>query len=263
MSTSNTLLHGKKVIIIGGSSGIGHGVAAAALSNGASVVISSSSKPKVDAAVERLKQNINGEDGITVAGEAFDIRDYSALTGFLTKEAPFDHLVITAGDVPKRGPSKQGVDLREELQSSFDIRYWGAMNAAHHIHANGLIRRGGSFTMTIGTQQARPSPGVGFGIGVAGAIETATRGLALDLKPLRVNTISPGLVDTELIQQLPEELRTALVEKIGPKLLVGHVGTPEEVAEAYIFAMKARWILNGLSYKLTLVITVDGGGVLV
>ena len=75
------------------STGIGHGVAAAALSNGASVVISSSSQPKVDAAVERLKQSIEGKRGITVTGQVFDIRDYGALTGFLTKEAPFDHLV--------------------------------------------------------------------------------------------------------------------------------------------------------------------------
>ncbi|KAF8598538.1 hypothetical protein BDV93DRAFT_594032 [Ceratobasidium sp. AG-I] len=110
--------------------------------------------------------------------------------------------------------------------------------------------------MTIGSAQARPLPGIGFGIGVSGAVETATRGLALDLKPLRVNTISPGLVDTELIQQFPEQLRTSMFENLVPKLLVGHVGTPEEVAEAYIFAMKCQYLTGQ-------VIIVDGGGVLV
>ncbi|KAF8594249.1 NAD(P)-binding protein [Ceratobasidium sp. AG-I] len=256
MSTSGTLLHDKKVIVIGGSSGIGYGVAAAALSNGASVVISSSSQPKVDAAVERLKQSIEGREGITVTGQAFDIKDYPALTGFLTKEAPFDHLAITAGDVPKLGAAEPGSDLREQLQSSFDIRYWGVMNAAHHIHTNGLVRPGGSLTMTTGASQARPFPGVGFNIGFGGAVETETRGLALDLKPLRVNTISPGLVDTELIQQFPEQVRNSLIEGLLPKLPVGHVGTPEEVAEAYIFAMKCQY-LTGQN------IIVDGGGVLV
>lgn len=112
MSKSSTLLHSKKVIVIGGSSGIyfffelghkqlnlqwytgiGYGVAAAALSNGASVVISSSSQAKVGTAVEKLKQSIEDKNGITVTGQTFDIRDYSALTSFLTKEAPFDHLV--------------------------------------------------------------------------------------------------------------------------------------------------------------------------
>ncbi|KAG8678386.1 fusarubin cluster-dehydrogenase, partial [Ceratobasidium sp. 395] len=62
MASSNTLLHGKKVLIIGGSSGIGFGVAAAALANGASVVIASSSQPKVGAAVERLQKNTEGKE---------------------------------------------------------------------------------------------------------------------------------------------------------------------------------------------------------
>ncbi|KAG8698283.1 hypothetical protein FRC09_007318 [Ceratobasidium sp. 395] len=93
MSTSNTLLNGKKVLVIGGSSGIGRGVAAAALSNGASVVISSSTKSKVDTAVELLREGISGTDGVTVSGESFDIKDFAALTGFLSKQAPFDHLV--------------------------------------------------------------------------------------------------------------------------------------------------------------------------
>lgn len=113
-------------------------MAAAALSNGASVVIASSSQARVDGAVERLKKGIEGKDGVIVVGQAFDIKDYSALTGFLTKEAPFDHLVsagmnqvelyhhspcsfqtITAGQLPK-GPPKPGVDLREQLQDGFE-----------------------------------------------------------------------------------------------------------------------------------------------
>ncbi|KAG8728607.1 hypothetical protein FRC12_021627, partial [Ceratobasidium sp. 428] len=102
----------------------------------------------------------------------------------------------------------------------------------------------------------RPVPGWGFFIGIAGAVETATRSLALDLKPLRVNTIAPGLVDTELLLELPTELRTHLIETHLQKSLVGHVGTPEEVAEAYIFAMKCQYLTGQ-------VITVDGGGVLV
>ncbi|KAG9083350.1 hypothetical protein FRC07_013936, partial [Ceratobasidium sp. 392] len=90
----------------------------------------------------------------------------------------------------------------------------------------------------------------------AGAVETATRGLAVDLKPLRVNTISPGLVDTELFNNFPPEQRKQLFETYREKLLVGHIGTPEEVAEAYIFAMKCQYLTGQI-------ITVDGGGVLV
>ncbi|KAF8598539.1 NAD(P)-binding protein [Ceratobasidium sp. AG-I] len=253
MSASNTLLRGKKVLVIGGSSGIGFSVAAAALSNGASVVIASSSQARLDAAVERLKMGIEGKDDVVVSGQAFDIKYYPALTEFLTKEAPFDHLVITAGGPPEGHP-KPGVDVREQLQDDFDLRYWPALNAAHHIHTNSLIRPGGSLTLSIGAAQTRPQPGWGFGLGAAGAVETATRGLALDLKPLRVNTISPGLVDTELFQNMPTETRTRIMEEFLPKLLVGHVGTPEEVAEAYIFAMKCQYLTGQ-------VIIVDGGGI--
>ncbi|KAG8698282.1 hypothetical protein FRC09_007317, partial [Ceratobasidium sp. 395] len=131
MATSNTLLNGKKVLVIGGSSGIGRAVAAATLSNGASVVISSSRQPKVDAAVELLKKDTSGTEGVTVSGESFDIKDFAALTGFLTKHAPFDHLIITAGgvpDLPKDGP-RADIDIREQFQDSMDSRYWAVLNA--------------------------------------------------------------------------------------------------------------------------------------
>ncbi|KAG8778473.1 hypothetical protein FRC12_024977 [Ceratobasidium sp. 428] len=258
MATSNTLLNGKKVLVIGGSSGIGRAVAAATLSNGASVVISSSRQPKVDAAVELLKKDTSGTEGVTVSGESFDIKDFAALTGFLTKHAPFDHLIITAGgvpDLPKDGPPAD-IDIREQFQDSMDSRYWAVLNAANHVHKHKLIRPGGSLTFTIGTAQQRPISGWGFFIGAVGAVETATRSLALDLKPLRVNTIAPGPVDTGLLQGFPADLRNHLIETQRDKSLVGHMGTPEEVAEAYIFAMKCQYLTGQ-------VITVDGGGVLV
>ncbi|KAG9095766.1 hypothetical protein FS749_009804 [Ceratobasidium sp. UAMH 11750] len=71
-----------------------------------------------------------------------------------------------------------------------------------------------------------------------GAIESSVRGLAVDLKPLRINAIELGLVKTELYDKTPPELRDSIFNSYEEKVLVGHVGTPEEVAEAYIFAMK-------------------------
>ncbi|KAG8715961.1 hypothetical protein FRC09_016157 [Ceratobasidium sp. 395] len=258
MSSSNTLLNDKKVLIIGGSSGIGHGVAVAALDNGASVVIASSTQSKVDAAVERLKKGIDGKEGLTVSGESFNIKDFPALTGFLTKHAPFDHLVITAGETPSSlgGGPVADVDIREQIGGSMDSRYWAVLNAANHIHHHKLVRPGGSLVLTIGTAQQRPIAGWGFFVGGVGAVETATRSLAVDLKPLRVNTICPGLVHTEMLDQVPTERRQKMFEAWRDKLLVGHIGTPAEVAEAYIFAMKCQYLTGQI-------ITVDGGGVLV
>ncbi|KAG9082160.1 hypothetical protein FRC07_014294, partial [Ceratobasidium sp. 392] len=126
----------------------------------------------------------------------------------------------------------------------------------NHIHHHKLIRPGGSLTFTIGNAQQRPIPGWGYFIGAVGAVETATRGLAVDLKPLRVNTIAPGPVDTEIFDNFPPEQREHIFKTHSEKVLVGHIGTPEEVAEAYIFAMKCQYLTGQ-------VITVDGGGVLV
>ncbi|KAG9090842.1 hypothetical protein FS749_000248, partial [Ceratobasidium sp. UAMH 11750] len=211
----------------------------------------------VDAAVELLKKGIEGKQDLTVSGHAFDIKDFAALTGFLTKEAPFDHLIITAGDIPKGGhePTPNG-NIREQYQGSMDVRYWAVLNAANHIHQHKLVRPGGSLILTIGTAQQRPIAGWGFFVGAAGAVETATRGLAVDLKPLRINTIAPGLVDTEMLHQFPAEVREEMLKSFREKLLVGHVGTTEEVAEAYIFAMKCQYLTGQI-------ITVDGGEVLV
>ncbi|CAE7174617.1 unnamed protein product, partial [Rhizoctonia solani] len=232
MSNSANLLQGKKVLIIGGSSGIGRSVAAAALANGASVVIASSSQERVDIAIEGLKQAPNA----SVKGASFDIQDFNALKDFLTQEAPFDHLVITAGKLGLNNFPNEEVD--ESAKAKFDVKYWSAIVAAQHIHKNKLINPGGSIVLTSGTGVARPQPGWTMMIGPGGAIESSTRGLAIDLKPIRVNTISPGLVDTEHFDNLPAEIRTAAFKAYQEKLLVGHVGKPDEVAEAYIFAMK-------------------------
>ncbi|KAG8719857.1 hypothetical protein FRC09_010502 [Ceratobasidium sp. 395] len=110
--------------------------------------------------------------------------------------------------------------------------------------------------MSIGTVFNRPIPGWALVSGVAGAMESATRGLAMDLKPIRVNTISPGIVDTEFWDATPQDAKAGIFSHYEKNLLVGHIGTPAEVAEAYIFTMKC-------SYLTSQIITVDGGGSLV
>ena len=76
----------------------------------------------------------------------------------------------------------------------FDVRFWGAFTAAKAAK----IRSGGSITFTIGQALLRPRKGWSLLVGVAGAIDAVTRGLAIDLAPIRVNVVSPGLVRTEV-----------------------------------------------------------------
>ncbi|KAG8734261.1 hypothetical protein FRC10_011808 [Ceratobasidium sp. 414] len=128
-------------------------------------------------------------------------------------------------------------DITEESRKQFD-------------HKNGLINPGGSITLTIGTVFNRPIPSWGLVSGVAGATESTTRGLALDLKPTRtrVNTVSPGIVNTEFWNVTPKDAKDGIFSHAEKNLLVGHVGTAAEVAEAYIFAMKAR--LFAITYSV-------------
>ncbi|CAE6536868.1 unnamed protein product [Rhizoctonia solani] len=253
MSNSTELLKGKKVIIIGGSSGLGRSLTAATLAHGASVVIASSSQEKVNAAVDLLKQGVPATSNVTLTGQAVDLKDFTSLKNFLTKEGPFDHFVITAGDIPGNNNfPEQEIDPEKDIKSYFDVRYWATMIAAQHIHKNKLINPGGSIIQTIGTSHYKPPAGWGLVSGLVGAVESSTRGLAIDLKPIRC----PGLVDTEFHNAYPADAKEKLFKSRQESLPVGHVGTPEEVAEAYIFAMKCTYLTGQ-------VIVVDGGGVLV
>ncbi|CAE6505872.1 unnamed protein product [Rhizoctonia solani] len=251
MSNSTELLRGHKVIIIGGSSGIGRSVAAASLAHGASVVIASSSSDKVKSAVAFLQQEVKDA---TVEGQALDIKDYPALKSFLDQHGPFNHLVITAGDI-SGDVNFPHSEIDDSWKTKYDVRYWAVMIAAQHVYKNNPIKPRGSIVLTMGNVHYRPYPGWGLVSGLAGVIESSTRGLAIDLKPIRVNTICAGVTDTEFFASFSPEARTSLFKSQQEKLPVGHVGTPDEVAEAYIFAMKCTYLTGQI-------ITVDGGGVL-
>src|SRR5476649_2326217 len=179
-------LDGKKVIVLGGSSGIGYAVAEYALAEGARVVIGSSHAGRVDAAVTAL--------GTKAEGNALDLTDEAAIEAFFNGVGSFDHLVFTAGDSLKLGEIA-ATDL-SLARRAFDIRYWGALAAvkygAPHIVA------GGSIVLTTGVAALRPRSGWAFGASVCGAMEALARALAVELAPLRVNAVSPGLIATNL-----------------------------------------------------------------
>ncbi|KAF8727209.1 Enoyl-(Acyl carrier protein) reductase, partial [Rhizoctonia solani] len=238
---------------------LGRSLAAAVLAHGASVVIASSSQEKVNAALEKLKQEVPPAPNATITGQAVDLKDFTALKEFLSNEGPFDHFVITAGDLPGNfNFPDQEIDPAI-TKSYFELALVSGIGrrvpsdrTAQHIDKNKLINPGGSIIQTIGASHYRPPPGWGLISAVVGAVESSTRGLAIDLKPIRC----PGLVDTEFHDSMPTDAKEQFFQSQREKLPVGHVGTPEEVAEAYIFAMKCTYLTGQ-------VIVMDGGGVLV
>jgi NAD(P)-dependent dehydrogenase (short-subunit alcohol dehydrogenase family) len=123
-------------------------------------------------------------------------------------------------------------------------------------HGNGNIRRGGSIVFTSGIAGQRPRAGWALGASICGAMEGLTRALAVELAPIRVNTVSPGVVRTPLWANMAPADRQALYVQTAEQLPVGHVGDAAEVSQAYLYLMRQ-------SYGTGQVLVVDGGAVLV
>jgi NAD(P)-dependent dehydrogenase (short-subunit alcohol dehydrogenase family) len=237
-------LHNKRVVILGGSSGIGLAVAEQAASQGAQVVIASSNAERIQRAVESLGRNAQGH--------AVDLADEQAVETLFAKLGAFDHLVFTAGDsLPLRDLA--ATDLKE-ARRAFELRYWAALAAVKYGSKN--IRQGGSIVLTTGIAGQRPQKGWVLSASVCGTIEALTRALALELAPIRVNAVSPGVVRTNLWQNMTVAEREGMYESVGKSLPVGRVGEPYDIAQAYVFLMQ-----EGFGTGQTLV--VDGGTVLV
>lgn len=233
----------KRVVVIGGTSGIGLAVAEGAVAEGAEVVVGSSQAANVAAATAKL--------GNRASGEAVNVRDEASVEAFFKGVGPFDHLVFTAGDWGERGFQLTGGADLERAHRLFDVRYWGALMAIRH--GAPLIREGGSVTLTNGMIAHRPRKGSALSTGMAGGLEHLTRGLSVDLAPIRVNVVCPGAIRTEVWNSIPAETREAQFQRMTSRQPLPRIGEPDEVAEAYLYLMKA-------GYTTGQVLHVDGGG---
>jgi NAD(P)-dependent dehydrogenase (short-subunit alcohol dehydrogenase family) len=237
-------LQHKRVVVLGGSSGIGLEVARQAALQGASVVIASSNAERVRKAVE----SVGGE----ARGQAVDVSDERAVATFFSTLGAFDHLVFTAGD-SLHLHDLAATDL-QEARHAFELRYWAALAAVKYGSPH--IHKGGSVVLTTGIAGQRPQKGWVIAASVCGTIEALTRALAVELAPIRVNAVSPGVVRTNLWRSMTATERENLYESVGKSLPVGRVGEAHEIAQAYLFLMQ-----EGFSTGQTVV--VDGGTVLV
>jgi NAD(P)-dependent dehydrogenase (short-subunit alcohol dehydrogenase family) len=237
-------LNGKHVVILGGSSGIGLAVAQAAAKQGATVAVASSRRERIDEALAALPKG--------ATGHVLDVADEQEVKALFAGLGAFDHLVFTAGDALSLGPIADS-DI-PAARSAFGVRFWGAYMAAKYGAAN--IRPDGSIIFTSGLAGMRPRSGWSLASSICAAMEGLTRALAVELAPIRVNVVAPGMVKTPLWANMQETDREGLFRQTAARLPVGHVGEADEIAQAYVYLMRQ-------TYGTGQVLTIDGGAALV
>lgn len=225
-------LAGKKIVVVGGSSGIGLGVAAAALESGAEVVIVGRSSEKLQAAERRL------DASAPLTTFAADMSSEMEVARLFEAVGAFDHLVSTAGVLPSDDPINR-VDI-DVVRSFVDNKLIGAVMLAKH--AARTMRSGGSMTFTSGINKDRPPvPGGAVVSAIAGSFSYFARALALELAPTRVNVVSPGWVDTPMWDVLGDA-KAGFFADMAARLPSGRIATVADVAPAYLYLMGSDFI---------------------
>ena len=232
-------LQNQKVIIMGGTSGMGLATAKAAAA-GAAVVITGRDQNKLDNALTELPQSASSE--VVDATAEKELRD------FFRRREPFDHLVLAVSGREGGGPFESlGVDT---LKRAFDGKFYAQFMAAQM----GLtkLRKNVSIVFITAASARTSIPGTTGLAAINGALEAMIPTLALELKPIRVNAVSPGVVKTPWWDTLPSEQREAVFAQTAQILPVGRIGTPEDIAEVIIMLLQ-----NG--FMTGTVIECDGG----
>jgi NAD(P)-dependent dehydrogenase (short-subunit alcohol dehydrogenase family) len=237
-------LTGKKVVLLGASSGLGLATAQAAAADGAKVVIVSSNRQRLDQALKTLPE---GSEGHTA-----DLSQETSIRDLFGRLGSFDHLVYTAAENPNLS-NVIDTDI-DQARNFFGIRFWGAFASVKYAAPH--INPGGSINLTSGTAGTRPFKGWALASSICGAMEGLVRALSVELAPIRVNSVVPGVVKTNLWSGMPEADRENLYKTVGASLPVGRVGEAEDIALTFLYLMKQ-------TYGTGQNIIIDGGSVLV
>lgn len=259
-------LNNTHILIFGGTSGMGFAVANMSLSHGARVTISGSAQPKVDDKIKLLQSYYPNIDPSHVRGFACDLSQEEKLEENLKDildkvtengAKKIDHIVYTAGS-PGKLPKVAEVTLKSALEPM--VMRLGAPALLAKLIAGGQympLADSSSLTVTGGTNTYKPLPGWTYTASAGGALDGLVRGLAVDMKPVRVNCVVPGAIETELLKKWIETLGEEGTQKMKENMSLGAtLGQPEDIAEAYGYLMRDRFATASF-------VTSDGGRLLV
>ena len=222
-------LSGKTVVIVGGKTGIGLGIARAALAAGATVIVAS----------RRITSTQDRPELAGLQQVALDMRDEAAVRSAFAAIGPFDHLVVTAApDVGSWG-SFMDADMRG-VRSYVEGKFLGTWACARY--AAPLLRAGGTMTFLSGGMAVRPKPGFTAVTASFAAVEALAASLAVELAPTRVNTIRPGFVETDMWNFLPADVRAGMSQQVAASFPARRVGQAGDIAHAALFLMTNPYV---------------------
>jgi NAD(P)-dependent dehydrogenase (short-subunit alcohol dehydrogenase family) len=222
-------LTGKRVVVVGGKAGIGLGIAQAAYAAGASVTVASRrSAPSADhpdlAPFDQIRLDIGDEEAVRAAFDAI---------------GTLDHLVVAAGPTDGSWGTFMDDDMRG-VRSYLNDKFLGSWACARY--ATSRLPPDGSITLLTGGIAARPKVGMTSVTSTFAAVEALGRSLALELGPIRVNTIRPGFIDTDFWTILPEADAAAVRERVRAGFPARRLGQPSDVGHAAVFLMTNSYV---------------------
>jgi NAD(P)-dependent dehydrogenase (short-subunit alcohol dehydrogenase family) len=237
-------LLGRQVVIVGGTSGMGLGAARAALAAGAEVVVAGRRSEGVREAVD----STGGE----LKHEVVDITEEASVRAMFDRIGELDHLFVTATPVSgSKAFFDQDVAAAQEFMNG---KFFGSWACARY--AAPRMRAGGSITFLTGGVSVRPRRGLAMVTATFAALEAFSQALALELGPLRVNTIRPGVIDSAMRQFPDEAAHEQFRRKVSEAMPVRRVGTIEDIGHAALFLMTNPYVTGT-------VLEVTGGETLV
>jgi NAD(P)-dependent dehydrogenase (short-subunit alcohol dehydrogenase family) len=231
----NKSLKNKKILIVGGGSGIGLAVTKQVCKAGGNMIIASrNAVEKYDALVSAV--------GYDIDTYSFDVTSEDETAAALKKIGNIDHLVITAR--PDITPALFGQTDLKEAKQAFETKFWGQYQLIQK--AQPYMSQNGSIVMTTGIAGEKIFRTASTMAIINGATDAFCRALAMELAPIRVNVVSPGFI----APKSPE------VKKYSEQFPLGRIASPEEVAEAYVYLMASP-------YTTGTTVVVDGGARLI
>jgi NAD(P)-dependent dehydrogenase (short-subunit alcohol dehydrogenase family) len=232
------LLKDQSVLVVGRGSGIARAVCLAARDEGARVIAAGRGR-------ESLPTAYAGEPGIST--ETVDLTDEDSIAALGERLGTVTHVVSTAS---ARARGKIADLDRDDIRLSFDTKVIGPLMLAKHLAPR--IDPGGSIVVFSGVAAAKIAVGT-MGVAITNAAaDTLARSLALELAPIRVNAISPGVIDTGAWDAFGSDGKAAYFADISSRNPAGRIGTADDIARAVVFALTSTFLTGQTLH-------VDGG----